>query len=457
MECAVLPEWPQPGSRALSPLTNPRGGQQKPCHSPTAGGISKQKTSNQTKQIQRKRTPKQWYNHLHRNTFHLTQNLSRENEGPRNESSRKASSNNNILIANSDRTLSKKFTSPCHNVTQGDSKLLGLVNSFKASPSKAHLDPMSLVPSPSRGIYTSPKKEENHHHQPRIHNNDHDQYHQEHDLTNLNFQLEFFNWLFKRIQDYKNTYPNRMSLFIYSSLSEHATQKTNQSSTDEDFKVQIDRISSLVREIRKLREGIHASGRKDSFAIVVYELSAEIALESLDFAQLNTLLNHLLMDLYRNKNQSEILNRRIMFARVSLLLPIFFKFVLRKNYVQLNRKFIKPKLEQILKAQHDSQRHEKQPNLTIEWDNLLFLLFLNLMRSNLIWKVIQKSYYHLSSKDDPFISNLLSLEFRNHERFNLQNCKNDRLAYINDPTQNVNSWLHKVNLQRNSRGIIQLK
>jgi len=355
----------------------------------------------------------------------------------------------------------------------------------------------------------------------------HDNPHHGQDLTNRDFQLKFFEWIFKKIKEYKQSYPNRMDLFLY--LSSKDSQENY------DFKLQVDRISSLVREIRKLREGIFASGREDSFAIVVYELSAELALESLDFAQLNTLLNHLIMGLYRKvsvsehlihsesppctKNESEkelanlinyqrrtreeVINRRMMFARVFLLLPIatrldlsqfiehfvqigdilsdesldqaldptspptqrdqgtfgistscqpkllelgrFFKLILRKNYVQLNRKFIKPKLQKI------GQAHAR--NDPIQWDDLLFLVFLNLIRAHFIWKVVQKSYYHLSLEDDRFICNLLSLEFLNIHQF--RRVSSDFSAsHVNHL---VNSWLISQNIQRNSKGIIQLK
>ncbi|WAQ90548.1 hypothetical protein PtA15_12A538 [Puccinia triticina] len=397
---------------------------------------------------------------------------------------------------------------------------------------------MSLVPSPSRGIYTSPQNEQdksrNQTHKSTQENQDRHSHRQEQDLTNHDFQLEFFKWIFKRIQEYKKSYPNRIDLFLYLSLKD-PQGNLNQPSTDNRFKAQIDRISSLVREIRKLREGIFASGRRDSFAIVVYELSAELALESLDFAQLNTLLNHLIMDLYRNvpisehrvraesitianeveehdvgkiinrqrRTKEEVLDRRLMFARVLLLLPIatrldlsrfieqfgqisrilsdenlpqdstnhsassnatvlgistahqpkllelgkFFKFVLRKNYIQLNRKFIKPNLQKILKA------HPQEEDSVTQWDDLLFLVFLNSIRLNLIWKVIQKSYYHLSLEDDLFIFNLLSLEFRNFDQ--LRCTSQDRSA--SNVNQLVDSWLLKLNIQRNSKGIVQLK
>lgn len=121
---------------------------------------------------------------------------------------------------------------------------------------------MSLVPSPSRGIYSSPRQEV----QTRNDNQTlmmkaiQDNQHHDQDLTNRDFQLKFFEWIFKKIKEYKQSYPNRMDLFLY--LSSKDSQENG------DFKLQIDRISSLVREIRKLREGIFASGRKDSFAIV---------------------------------------------------------------------------------------------------------------------------------------------------------------------------------------------
>ncbi|KNZ50162.1 hypothetical protein VP01_4571g1 [Puccinia sorghi] len=448
-----------------------------------------------------------------------------------NQKSRSAGSN--IIIANGDRIASKKFSKPDPNFNHHhDPQLLGLVNSFNQSTlAPSHLDPMSLVPSPSRGIYSSPRQEV----QTRNDNQTlmmkaiQDNQHHDQDLTNRDFQLKFFEWIFKKIKEYKQSYPNRMDLFLY--LSSKDSQENG------DFKLQIDRISSLVREIRKLREGIFASGRKDSFAIVARTHAGLLmSLESLDFAQLNTMLNHLIMELYRKvsvpehsihsesppcmknvpekeleslinhqrRTREEVINRRIMFARVFLLLPIvtrldlsqfiehfiqigdilsdesldqaldptspptqrdqgtfgistscqpkllelgrFFKFILRKNYVQLNRKFIKPKLQKI------GQAHARNDPI-IQWDDLLFLVFLNLIRTHFIWKVVQKSYYHLSLEDDRFICNLLSLEFLNIHQF--RRLSSDFSAsHVN---QLVNSWLISQNIKRNSKGIIQLK
>ncbi|PLW33856.1 hypothetical protein PCANC_15032 [Puccinia coronata f. sp. avenae] len=445
----------------------------------------------------------------------------------------------NIFIADGDRTVSKKFTKSGHELNpQEDTKLRGFVNSSKhANLSTSHPDPMSLVPSPSRGIYTSPKKEDQIIGKEDQKLKNEESFHQEQDLTNLDFQLTFLRWIVKRTEEYKDAYPNRTDLFLYLCLKDAQDNR--------DLKVQIDRVSSLVREIRKLREGIFASGRRDSFAIVVYELSAELALESLDFAQLNTLLNHLILDLYgkvsisehlvgsestssrheqeeehvanlinhHRRTIEEVLNRRLMFARVFLLLPIvtrldlsrfienlaqlgdilsdpslpnpepsnqpsthnqvvldisstshhhhhhhhhhpklleltrFFKLVLRKNYVQLNRQFIQPKLQKIVHS------HLGNDPVITQWDDLLFLVFLNLMRPNLIWNVIQKSYYHLSPEDDAFIFNSLSLQFRSLDLFRRgSNNLQDSTVH-----QAVNSWLHSLNIQRNAKGIIQLK
>ncbi|KAA1092487.1 hypothetical protein PGT21_004614 [Puccinia graminis f. sp. tritici] len=440
--------------------------------------------------------------------------------------------NNSIIITNGDRMVSKKFGN--QHQQQQDGKLTGFMNSFNLS--NPRLDPMSLVPSPSRGIYSSENQTK------KSSTPEHDNQ----DLTNYDFQVEFFKWILNRIQEYKKAYRNRSDLFLYLSLKdshEDPGKLKNQGEDDEGhYKTQIDRISSLVREIRKLREGIFASGRRDSFAIVVYELSAELALESLDFAQLNTLLNHLIMNLYRtlsisdhlipasNKQQQEkedletlinhhrrtkeeVLNRRLMFARVYLLLPIasrldisrfidqfaqitqilsdqtlnnldhyahstahklpfsdisgplhpklleletFFKLVLRKNYFQLNQKFIKPKLKKIITARHHQDEDEDE-SMTTEWDELLFLVFLSSIRINLIWKVIAKSYYHLSLEDDGFIVDLLSLDFQSFYHF--RNSSHHPSASSNNLNhhQLVNSWLLKLNIQRNPNGIIQLK
>jgi hypothetical protein len=130
-----------------------------------------------------------------------------------------------------------------------------------------------------------------------------------------------------------------------------------------------------------------------------------------------------------------------------LELTRFFKLVLRKNYVQLNRQFIQPKLQKIVHS------HLGNDPVITQWDDLLFLVFLNLMRPNLIWNVIQKSYYHLSPEDDAFIFNSLSLQFRSLDLFRRgSNNLQDSTVH-----QAVNSWLHSLNIKRNAKGIIQLK
>jgi hypothetical protein len=221
---------------------------------------------------------------------------------------------------------------------------------------------------------------------------------------------------------------------------------------------------------------------------------------------LETFMNH------RRRTKEEVLNRRLLFARVYLLLPIasrldisrfidqfaqivqilsdqtlhnpdhfghstarkqpfsdissplhpkllelerFFKLVLRKNYVQLNQKFIKPKLKKIIATRHHQE--EEDESMITEWDELLFLVFLSSIRLKLIWKVIAKSYYHLSLEDDRFIVDLLSLDFQSFYHFRNSSHHPSTSSNNLNYHQLVNSWLLKLNIQRNPNGIIQLK
>lgn len=94
---------------------------------------------------------------------------------------------------------------------------------------------------------------------------------------------------------------------------------------------------------------------------LVYELSAQLALESCDFAQLNTLLPHLIFDLYpsipiehqltysaslsqrqpqaRDLTAQDIQDRRLMFASVLLLIPICTRLCFSDfltNFIKIN-------------------------------------------------------------------------------------------------------------------------
>ena len=61
---------------------------------------------------------------------------------------------------------------------------------------------------------------------------------------------------------------------------------------------QKDQLDLILLEFRKLREGIIASGRKDAFAIEVYETSAKLALLGRNAPQIATILPHLVRVLH---------------------------------------------------------------------------------------------------------------------------------------------------------------
>lgn len=507
-----------------------------------------------------------------------------------------------ITLSPQDRKLSQKFSRPSSivdrhpgpqapSINQNDPKLRGLLNSFdRLTEFGSHPDPMSLTPSISRGINPSPRAGESTQQDSvtpgrlnaleRRSEQDSDARSTSHeqDLRNLKFQVDFFKWILKKIESYRKSYPDSTGLFLRLTAIKSNTGSTNShllqdsDSNETQLKIQLDRISSLVRELRKLREGIFASGRMDSFAIVVYETSAELALESADFAQLNMILNHLIFGLYQHQridehlllesdstntsdrqgrfgqsplqspickesvdpaeyfgkimdryrsSLDEIFLRRLMFAQVLLLLPIvdrwdlarfidqfsqinrifeqqrlsssdhlnhqpprafdrtilgiatshpklfelgyFFKLLIRKNYAQLNRKFIKPlmlegsQLCNLTKA--NGHQTQSATHAMIHWDQWLRVKFLDLFRRNLVWNIFKKAYYSMSLKDDLFMFNSLCLEFSfNHLNPTPDTHEGDDKT--NDHPlvhQSVNDWLNFVDIQRSPDGSIKLK
>lgn len=64
------------------------------------------------------------------------------------------------------------------------------------------------------------------------------------------------------------------------------------------YQAQKDHLDLLLLEFRKLREGIIASGRKDAFAIEVYETSAKLAILGRNTPQIGTILPHLVRSLH---------------------------------------------------------------------------------------------------------------------------------------------------------------
>jgi hypothetical protein len=62
---------------------------------------------------------------------------------------------------------------------------------------------------------------------------------------------------------------------------------------------QKDELDVILLEFRKLREGIISSGRKDDFAVEVYETSAKLALLSKNIPQIASILPHLVITLHR--------------------------------------------------------------------------------------------------------------------------------------------------------------
>ncbi|EGF99553.1 uncharacterized protein MELLADRAFT_112605 [Melampsora larici-populina 98AG31] len=332
-----------------------------------------------------------------------------------------------IQISSHDRKPSKKFTTINQNNRTGSSTTT-LLNSFQDqlninnANGNHHLrpNPMSLVPSPSRGMSHEPE------HLQKL------------DLTNHDFQLRYFaEWIQPKISAHRHSFPNQLAINIQRSRFV-PTNTPDNSITD-----QLTSLGTLLREIRKLREGILASHRTDEFAIQIYELSAELALESCDFQQLNSLLPHLIFKLYksvplsasRSQNTStsddqdlqDQQDRRLVFTCVLLLIPICTRLSLgqflhtfqeiplphhsicnpsthstrvantikiytslnRKNWVQFNR-ITTPLLSNL------TNRLETHQNSQIDWDSVLLLHAQKLVREQIVWNSLRLSHYSIS-------------------------------------------------------------
>lgn len=325
------------------------------------------------------------------------------------------SSSSSIQISSNDRKPSKKFSTQSQTTT----------NHQNNNNAQQHLlpNPMSLVPSPSRGMSHEPE------HLQKL------------DLKNHHFQLRFFEeWIQPKISAHRHSFPNPLAI----NLQRSHFMPT--STPDDSITHQLTSLGTLLREIRKLREGILASHRTDEFAIQIYELSAELALESCDFPQLNSLLPHLIFTLYKStplqasssqnvssSDQEELEDqeeRRMNFTCVLLLIPICTRLSLgqflntfqqvplthhsisnpsshpnrisntiqiytsinRKNWVHFNR-ITTPLLSNLKNRSKDPTRWN------VDWDSVLLLHAQKLVREQIVWNSLRLSHYSISDLD----------------------------------------------------------
>ncbi|KAG0144278.1 hypothetical protein CROQUDRAFT_95288 [Cronartium quercuum f. sp. fusiforme G11] len=216
------------------------------------------------------------------------------------QSNKKINSTNSISIKPTDIVPSRKFTQI--NSSQPPSLFNQTLNLQKDV-----IDPMSLVASPSRGLdhqlggSSSSTTELN-----------------QLDLTNPNFQSSFFIWLKKRIEAHHEIFLDPLAPNLNRAQNEfvsksNSTSTSSKTITPEIISQQLQSLGTLIREIRKLREGIISIGRNDLFAIEVYELSAELLLEACEFEQLDKLLHYLIFNLYQLNSDQIELERRMNF------------------------------------------------------------------------------------------------------------------------------------------------
>ncbi|MBW0541876.1 hypothetical protein O181_081591 [Austropuccinia psidii MF-1] len=374
-----------------------------------------------------------------------------------------SSSSQNIVIGAGDRSLSKKFTTQAtksqnmaiSNVRTPDVHVEKLINSFNDSLDlNSVADPMSLVASPSRGFDAELMKNSSLSAQ---------------DLTNHEFQIKFFDWFIKKLIIYRQAYPDRLILCIPCLL----TTEKNSHETDLSQK-QKNALSSLSREIKKLREGIVASGRKDWFAILVYEIAAELALEASDFAQLNSLLPHLVFGFYDQITISEHLNslvlnegqvlteaeklitglqstedalrsRRVIFASVLLLLPLATRVALHEFLDQF--KLVSQVFEDTSQAK--STTHSLRNFTNEKHFSSIVKIFKLICRNN--WVRLRQTAMPIITQAVKSSQAIIQWDARTLYL---------DLFYLNSPTTSahqINDWLKEIGLQRAETGSVKFK
>ncbi|GAA97334.1 uncharacterized protein L969DRAFT_48531 [Mixia osmundae IAM 14324] len=99
-------------------------------------------------------------------------------------------------------------------------------------------------------------------------------------LRSFAVQAEFRQHVQKKLDAYRNIYP-----IEYGGLLKGG-------------KAQCEALDSILLELRKLREGIIASDRCDSFAVEAYELSARLSILAANKSQLASCLPHLVISLH---------------------------------------------------------------------------------------------------------------------------------------------------------------
>lgn len=309
------------------------------------------------------------------------------------------------------------------------------------------------------------------------------------DLTDLKFQTQFFIWLSQKIQRHRTVFRNPVAV----NLSRLSRLPINVPARNPSHMPQHDSGNDLLRESRKLREGIVASRRRDWFSILVYETSADLALESCDFSQLNSLLPHLVGDLYQNVSVTEqsdqqqrkdsfndpikfllvdssdlMAQRRLCFTRIMILLSLFpkfsmheflvrfqsfgddhvssapenrfddlfriFKAIRRGNWIQFY-KTTAPIIKFALN--NDPSNHQTH------WDGILLAHIFCRFQTQVVWSTIRKSYYSLNN--DEYLWRCLGLGIV------------DNKLTVKEKKAELDDWFGRQGMQRTPTGAVILK
>lgn len=84
-------------------------------------------------------------------------------------------------------------------------------------------------------------------------------------LTEDGFQLKYFDWVQTRISSHYQAFPNRLDVNLH--RAQFPIPSSGPGTSSPLIDPQLQSLGTLIREMRKLREGIVASHRSDCFAI----------------------------------------------------------------------------------------------------------------------------------------------------------------------------------------------
>lgn len=147
------------------------------------------------------------------------------------------------------------------------------------------LDRMALLASPSRGLDASSSLSADLLAQGSM------------DLTDFHVQAEFRSYISSQIASrvipaLRSATPSKVSVLDSASYLPHPGKSTTRGSSKAEEELQ-----QVVLLIRKLREAVVASKRRDTFVVDVYRLSVYLALLCMDVPQLSTSLPRLVLEL----------------------------------------------------------------------------------------------------------------------------------------------------------------